>query len=67
VSVAGKAEKRKFYAEAVSPDNSVRVEYPRRPLGQWLRAFMAFEIPQKQDQEENHNKHKKSKVVSCGI
>jgi hypothetical protein len=28
---------------------------------------MAFEIPQKQDEEEDHDEHKNSEVVSCGI
>jgi hypothetical protein len=28
---------------------------------------MALEIPQQQNEEENHNEHKNSEVVSCGI
>jgi hypothetical protein len=46
---------------------SVRVENSRWPLWQRLGAFMAFEIPQKQDKEDNHRKHANAEVVSCSI
>lgn len=53
--------------QAAQPDKSARVEYSRRPLWQGLGPLMALEIPQKQNEKENHNEHENSEVVSCGI
>jgi hypothetical protein len=66
VSVAGEIEKGKFYASRQS-NGLARVENSRRPLWQRLGAFMAFEIPQKQDEEYNHRKHADPEVVSRSI
>ena len=59
-------EKGKFLTARQS-DDSARVENSRRPLWQRLGAFMAFEIPQKQDEEYNHRKHANAEVVSRSI
>jgi hypothetical protein len=66
VSVAGEIEKGKFLTARQSEDLA-RVKYSRRPLWQRLGAFMALEIPQKQDEKYNHRKHADAEVVSRSI